>query len=138
MLAQRGENKFADLAGLQHFAGMDINCLHQDMVFCNVQAVLGFAHGRAGTEDVREAVEVINLSTPEFLNGMACCFNGAAKLTGHDDLLDVQVFLGINAALERLFTQLPGIGGAGPDNGGLIGFQHVEQAFAGQRAAPDA
>ena len=138
VLAQRGKDQLADLAGLQHFAGMDIHRLHQDVVLRNVQAVLGFAHGRAGAEDIGKAVEVIHFSAPQLFNGMPGGLNGAAQFAGHDNLPDVQILLGINAALERLFTQLPGVGGAGPDHGGLIGLQHVEEAFAGQRAAPDA
>ena len=103
-----------------------------------MQAVLRLAHGGAGAEDIRQAVEVIDLRAPQVLNGLPGRLDRAAQLTGHDDLFDIQVLLGINAGLERLFPQLPGIGRAGPDDGGLIGLEHKEQALAGQRAAPDA
>ena len=138
VLAQGGEDQLAHLTGLEHFAGVNVHRLHEDVVLGDVQAVLGFAHGGAGAENVGQAVEIVHLGAPQVFDGLAGRVDGAAQLTGDDDFLDVQILLGVDARFQRLLAQLPCVGRAGPDDGGLVGLQHEEQALAGERAAPDA
>ena len=138
VLTQGCEYQFADFTGFQHLAGVNVHSFHQYVILRDMQSILCLAHSRAGAEDVRQAVEVIDFSAPQIFNGLSRRFNGSAQFTGHNDLLDIQVLLGINAALQGLLTQLPGIGRAGPYHGRLIGLQHKQQPFAGQCAAPDA
>ena len=137
LLAQRGVDELAARAGLEHLARRGVHGLHEDLVLHDVQAVLGLAHGRAGTVDVGQAEEVHELGAPQILDGLARGCDGAAGLTCDDDGVDVEVGLGVESLLDGLVAQLPGVGRARPDDGGLVVLQHEEQAVGGHGAHPD-
>ena len=103
-----------------------------------MKSVLSFAHCGAGAEYIGQSVEVIDLSAPDILNSLSCSFNRTAKLAGNDDLLDIQVFLRVDAAFECLFTKLPCIRGGSPDNCGLIGLENEQKSFTRESTSPDA
>lgn len=52
MLAQGGKDQFSYLTGFQNFASVNVNGLHKDMVFSDMQSVLGLAHGGAGSKNI--------------------------------------------------------------------------------------
>ena len=52
MLAQGGKDKFSYLTGFQNFACVNVNGLHKDMVFSDMQSVLGLTHGGAGSKNI--------------------------------------------------------------------------------------
>ena len=138
MLSERCEYQLTDLTRLQNLTGVDVNGFNQNMILGDVKSVLSLAHCGAGTENVRQAVEIVNLSSPDILDSLSCGVDRAAELACNDDFFDVQVLFGINSALECFFAELPRVRRRGPDHGWLIGFQDEQETFAGQRAAPNA
>ena len=138
VLSERCEYQLTDLTRLQNLTGVDVNGFNQNMVLGDVKSVLSLAHCGAGSENVRQAVEIVNLRSPNIFDSLSGGVDRAAELAGNDDFFDVQILFGINAAPESFFAELPRVRRRGPDNGWLIGFQDEQESFAGQRAAPNA
>ena len=137
LLAQRRVHKLARLTRSQHFAGRRIHRLHEDLVLHDVQAVVRLARSGAGTVDIGQAVEVDHLRAPEVLDGLARGLDGATRLAGHDDGVDVEVFLGVEALLLGDLAEVPRVGRRRPDDGGLVLLEHEQQAVGRHGAHPD-
>ena len=103
-----------------------------------MKSVLRLAHCGTGAENIGQSVEVVNLCAPDILDCLSGGVDRAAELAGNDDFLDIQVLLGVNAALQGFFAELPCVRRRRPNYGWLIGFQHKQQAFARERTTPDA
>ena len=108
------------------------------MVLGDVQTVLRLTHCGTRSKDVGQTVEVVNLRAPNVLNCFSGGINRTTELACNNDFLDIQVLFRINAALERLFSELPCVGRRCPDYRRLVSFKNKEQAFAWKRTAPDA
>ena len=137
LLHERGVGQLAGAAGLEHLAGDRVDGLNEDLVLHDMQAVLRLAHGRAGAVDVGQAEEVDHVRAPQLLDALARGFDGTARLTCDDDGADAEVVARVEALLLDLLTQGPGVGGAGPDDGGLVLLQHEDQTVGGDGAGPD-
>ena len=137
LLAQRRVHQLARLTRSQHFAGRRIHRLHEDLVLHDVQAVVRLARSGAGTVDIGQAVEVDHLRAPEVLDGLARGLDGATRLAGHDDGVDVEVFLGVEALLLGDLAEVPRVGRRRPDDGGLVLLEHEQQAVGRHGAHPD-
>ena len=128
---------FARLARSQHLARLRIHGLHQDLVFNDMQAVVLLAGRGAGAVDVGQAVEVHDLRAPQVFDGLARGRDGAACLAGHDDGVDVEVALRVEALFLRDLAQMPRVTRRRPDDRGLVLLEHEEQAVGRHRPHPD-
>ena len=137
LLHERGVHQLARLARCQHLAGRRVHRLHEYLVLHDMQAVVRLARGGAGTVDVGQAVEVHDLRTPEVLDALARRRDGAARLAGHDDGVDVEIGARVVALLLRHLAQVPRVGRRRPDDGRLVLLQHEQQAVRGHGAHPD-
>ena len=137
LLHERGVGQLAHAAGLEHLARDRVDGLHENLILNDVQAVLRLAHGGAGAVDVGQAEEVDHVRAPQLLDALARGFDGTARLTCDDDGADAEVVARVEALLLDLLAQGPGVGGAGPDDGGLVLLQHEDQTVGGDGAGPN-
>jgi hypothetical protein len=101
LLGQRGEHQFALLAVGQHFAGLRVDDLGVEVIFPDVQAVLGF-HAllrNAGANHFGQAVDIDGVHVESVLDFLA---HGVGPRLGTEDADLQRAF----ARVEPLFAEL--------------------------------